>query len=85
MAVVQPVRNAPNLAAIFNGNYQHIGPDQFGTVSRAGFDGSGHRIGVQIGRHNRGSPNGMTVEMTYLEPDAEHLTFYGAGDPTPLH
>ena len=60
-------------------------PTNLGLSAVLGFDGSGHRIGVQIGRHNRGSPNGMTVEMTYLEPDAEHLTFYGAGDPTPLH
>jgi hypothetical protein len=30
----------------------------------------------------------MTVEMTYLEPDAEHSqgqAFDGAGNPTPLH
>ena len=78
----------PNLAAIFNGDYQQIGPDQFGTVSRAAFDGSGHRIGVQIGRYDPDSPNRMTVEMTYLEPDAEHSqgqAFDGAGNPTPLH
>jgi hypothetical protein len=76
-------------AAIFNGNgnYQQI-VDQFGTVSRAAFDASGHRIGVQIGSYDRGSPNGMTVEMTYLEPDAEHpqgRAFDGAGNPMPLH
>ena len=79
----------PNLAAIFNGNgnYQQIA-DQFGTVSRVAFDASGHRIGVQIGRYDRGSPNGMSIEMTYLEPDAEHpqgRAFDGAGNPTPLH
>jgi hypothetical protein len=30
----------------------------------------------------------MTIEMTYLEPDAEHprgQAFDGAGNPTPLH
>jgi hypothetical protein len=78
----------PNLAAMFNGNYQHMGLDQFGTVSRAASDGSGHRIGVQIGKYDRGSPNGVTVEMTYLEPDAEHLegrAFDGAGNSTPMH
>jgi len=45
----------------------------------------GTESGVQIGRYDRGSPNGMTVEMTYLEPDANTLTFDGAGNPTPLH
>ena len=77
----------PDLAAIFNGNYQQIA-DQFGTVSRTAFDKSGRRIGVQIGRYNPGSPNGITVEMTYLEPDAAHpggQAFDGAGNPIPLH
>ena len=76
-----------NLAAIFNGNYQQIS-DQFGTVSRTAFDASGHRIGVQIGRYDPSSPNRMTVEMIYLEPDDEHpqgQAFDGAGNPTPLH
>ena len=47
----------------------------------------GTESGVQIGRYDRGSPNGMTVEMTYLEPDAEHpygRAFDGAGNPTPM-
>jgi hypothetical protein len=79
----------PNLAVTFNdGNWQQIGPDQFGTVGRAAFDAAGHRIGVQVGRYNPDSPSRMTVEMTYLEPDAEHpqgQAFDGGGNPTPLH
>ena len=76
----------PNLAAIFNsGNYtQYI--DQFGTVARAVFDASGKRIGTQLGTYRHGAPNGMVVEMTYLEPDAEHplgQAFDGAGNPMP--
>jgi hypothetical protein len=76
----------PNLAAIFTtGNYtQYI--DQFGTVGRSAFDASGNRIGTQVG--HAGGPNGMIVEMTYLEPDAEHprgQAFDGAGKPMPLH
>jgi hypothetical protein len=76
----------PNLTAIFNGNYQQVA-DRFGTVSRVAFDTSGRRIGVQIGRYNHDSLNGMTVEMTYLEPDATHprgQAFDGAGKPAPL-
>ena len=45
-------------------------------------------IGVQIGTYRPGSPNGMTIEETYLEPDAEHprgQAFDGAGNPMPLH
>ena len=77
----------PDLGAIFNGNYQQT-IDPFGTVSRAAFDGSGRLIGVQIGAYDPGQPNGMTIEMTYLEPDAEHpqgQSFDGAGNPMPLH
>jgi hypothetical protein len=78
----------PDLTAIFNGgNYsQYI--DQFGTVARAAFDGSGKRIGTQVGAYRAGAPNGMVVEMTYLEPDADHplgQAFDGAGSPMPLH
>jgi YD repeat-containing protein len=75
----------PDLGAIFNGNYQQI-IDPFGTVSRAAFDGSGRLIGVQIGTYDRSKPNGMTIEMTYLEPDAKHprgQAFDGAGNPAP--
>jgi hypothetical protein len=78
--------DAPNLAAIFNGNYQQL-VDQFGTVSRAAFGVTGRRIGVQVGRYDPGSPNKMMVEMTYLEPDATHprgQAFDGAGNPVPL-
>jgi hypothetical protein len=77
----------PDLTAIFNGNYrQYI--DQFGTVARSTFDTSGKRIGVQVGTYRAGAPNGMVVQMTYLEPDAEHplgQAFDGAGSPMPLH
>jgi hypothetical protein len=77
----------PGLETIFNGNY-HQQIDQFGTVGRTAFDASGRVIGVQIGTYRPGSPNGMTIEMTYLEPDAEHpqgQAFDGAGNPVPLH
>ena len=77
----------PDLGTIFNGNYQQT-IDPVGTVSRAAFDGSGRLIGVQIGTYDRSKPNGMTLEMTYLEPDAEHprgQAFDGAGNPVPLH
>ena len=77
----------PDLTAIFNGNYQQL-IDQFGTVARAAFDGSGKRIGTQVGTYSPGAPNGMVVQMTYLEPDAEHplgQAFDGAGGPMPLH
>jgi hypothetical protein len=77
----------PDLTGIFTtGNYtQYI--DQSGTVARAAFDSSGKRIGVQIGKYSHDAPNGMVVEMTYLEPDAEHplgQAFDSAGNPTPL-
>jgi hypothetical protein len=77
----------PDLTAIFNGNYQQW-IDQFGTVSRTAFDVSGRRIGTQFGTYRPGAPNGMLIEMTYLEPDAEHplgQAFDGAGNPLPLH
>ena len=87
----QPVKSVieqkrPNLEAIFNsGNYtQYI--DQFGTVARAVFDASGKRIGTQLGTYRQGAPNGMVVERSYLEPDAEHplgQAFDGAGNPMP--
>jgi hypothetical protein len=79
----------PDLTAIFaKGNYsQYI--DQLGTtVARAAFDGAGKRIGTQVGIYRAGAPNGMVVEMTYLEPDADHplgQAFDGAGSPMPLH
>ena len=77
----------PDLTAIFTkGNYSQYA-DQFGTVARAAFDGSGKRIGTQVGTYSPGAPNGMVVQMTYLEPDAEHplgQAFDGAGSPMPL-
>ena len=76
-----------DLGTIFNGNNQQT-IDPFGTVSRAAFDGAGRLIGVQIGTYAPGEPSGMTIEMTYLEPDAEHpqgQAFDGAGKPMPLH
>jgi hypothetical protein len=81
------VAQRTDLKAIFNGNYQQW-IDQFGTVSRTAFDASGRRIGTQIGTYRPGDPNGMTIEMTYVEPDAEHplgQAFDGAGNPVPLH
>ena len=78
----------PDLTAIFTkGNYTQYA-DQFGTVARAAFDPSGKRIGVQVGKYSHDVPNGMVVEMTYLEPDADHPlghAFDGAGNPMPLH
>ena len=77
----------PDLTAIFNGNYQQL-IDQFGTVSRMAFDASGRRIGTQFGTYRPGAQNGMLVEMTYLEPDAEHprgQAFDGAGNPMPVN
>jgi hypothetical protein len=78
----------PDLTAIFTkGNYTQYA-DQFGTVARAAFDASGKRIGTQIGTYSPGPPNGMVVEMSYLEPDAKHplgQVFDGAGNPVPLH
>jgi hypothetical protein len=74
-----------DLAAIFNGNYQQY-VDHLGNAARSAFDASGRRIGTQVG--HAGGPNGMIVEMTYLEPDAEHprgQAFDGAGKPVPLH
>jgi hypothetical protein len=76
----------PDIAAIFsNGNYQQW-IDRFDTVSRSAFDASGRRIGTQVG--HVGGSNGIVVEMTYLEPDANHAlgqAFDGAGNPMPLH
>jgi hypothetical protein len=77
----------PDLTAIFNGNYQQY-IDQFGTVARAAFDASGKRIGVQVGTYRAGASNGMVVQMTYLEPDADHplgQAFDGAGNPMPVN
>lgn len=80
------IERRPDLTAIFtNGNYQQW-IDRFGTVSRSAFDASGKRIGTQVG--HAGGPNGIVVEMTYLEPDADHPlgeAFDGAGNPMPLH
>jgi hypothetical protein len=90
LALSDPViadQEHPDLAAIFNRNY-HQEIDQFGTVSRTAYDASGRVIGIQIGTYCSGAPNGMTIEMTYLKPDAEHprgQAFDGAGNPTPLH
>ena len=77
----------PDLQAIFRGDY-HQQIDQFGTVSRTAFDESGRVIGIQIGTYRPGDPKGMTIEMTYLEPDAKHprgQAFDGAGNPMPVH
>jgi hypothetical protein len=77
----------PDLAAIFIGNYQQTA-DRFGTVGRTAFDASGRVIGTQVGTNSAGAPNGMTVELTYLQPDAEHprgQAFDGAGKPMALH
>jgi len=78
----------PDLTAIFNnGNYTQY-TDHLGNAARAAFDASGKRIGVQVGKYSRDAPNGMVVEMTYLEPDAEHplgQAFDGAGNPKPLN
>jgi hypothetical protein len=81
------IEGRPDLTAIFNnGNYsQYI--DQFGTVARTAFDASGKRIGTQVATYRRGATNEIVVEMTYLEPDAEHpfgQAFDGAGNPKPL-
>jgi hypothetical protein len=76
----------PDLATIFNGNYQQD-VDRFGTVSRTAFDASGRVIGTQVGTYRPGEPNGMTIEMTYLQPDAQHprgQAFDGAGKPIQL-
>jgi hypothetical protein len=86
-AVIAPDQGRPDLAAIFNGNYQQY-VDRLGNVSRTAFDASGRRIGTQVGTYRHGEPNGMVIEMTYLEPDAEHprgQAFDGAGKPVPLH
>jgi hypothetical protein len=81
-------RKRPDLTAIFtNGNYQQL-IDRFGNVSRTAFDASGRRIGTQVGTYRLGASNGMLVEMTYLEPDAEHprgQAFDGAGNPMPVN
>ena len=89
-APVKPVidQKRPDLTAIFTkGNYTQYA-DQFGNVARAAFDVSGKRIGVQVGKYSHDAPNGMVVEMTYLESDAEHplgQAFDGAGNPMPWH
>ena len=81
---IEPKR--PDLAAIFTkGNYQQW-IERFGTVSRSVFDASGKRIGTQVG--HAGGPNGIVVEMTYLEANADYplgQAFDGAGNPMPLH
>jgi hypothetical protein len=81
-------QRTPDLTAIFTrGNFTQYA-DRFGTVARAAFDASGKRIGVQIGKYSHDARNGMVVEMTYLEPDAEHplgQAFDGAGSPMPSH
>ena len=77
----------PDLAAIFNGNV-HQEADRFGNVSRTAYDASGRVIGIQVGIYTPGAPNGMTVELTYLQPDVEHpqgQAFDGNGNPAPLH
>jgi len=77
----------PDLEVIFKGNYEQV-VDRFGTVRRTAFDASGQKIGTQIGAYSRGAPDGMTIETTYVEPDAEHprgQAFDGAGHPIPLH
>ena len=74
-------------SSIFNGNYTQY-TDQFGNAARAAFDVSGRRIGVQVGKCSHEAPNGMVVEMTYLEPDADHplgQAFDAAGNPKPLN
>ena len=74
-------------SSIFNGNYTQY-TDQFGNAARAAFDVSGRRIGVQVGKYSHEAPNGMVVEMTYLEPDADHplgQAFDAAGNPKPLN
>ena len=56
--------------------------------SRTAFDASGRRIGTQVGTYRPGAPNGIVIEMTYLEPDEKHprgQAFDGAGNPVPLH
>jgi hypothetical protein len=82
-----PNRVSPDLEAIFGRHCRCIQVvDRFGTVSRSAFDGSGHRIGTQVGTYDPGEPNKMAVEMIYLEPDATHprgQAFDGAGNPTP--
>jgi hypothetical protein len=76
--------------AIFNDgryHYQQI-VDLFGTVSRTATAASGRVIGTQVGTYSHDAPNGMVVEMTYLQPDAEHpdgQAFDGDGNPLPLH
>jgi hypothetical protein len=77
----------PDLATIFKRDYQQYG-DHFGNVARTAYDASGRVIGTQVGTYRPGEPNGMTIELTYLQPDAEHprgQVFDGAGNPVPLH
>jgi hypothetical protein len=63
----------PDLNAIFNGNY-HIYQtvDFWNNVCRTAIDESGDVIGSQFDTYDRSEPNGMTVELTYLQPDAAH-------------
>ena len=87
---VKPVveQKRPDLNAIFSKDNYTQYADQFGTVARAAFDASGKRIGVQVGKYSHDAPNRMVVEMTYLQPDAEHpvgQAFDDAGNPMPLH
>jgi hypothetical protein len=77
----------PNLAAIFSHNYKQY-VDHFGNAARTAFDESGRIIGTQVGTYRPGEPDGMIVDMTYLQPDAEHprgQAFDGSGKPMPLH
>jgi hypothetical protein len=62
--------------------------DFWKNVSRSAVDASGQVIGTQVGTYSPGAPNGMTVELTYLQPDAAHprgQAFDGDGNPMPLH
>ena len=83
-----PNKERADLGAIFGDHCRCLQViDQFGTISRSAFDKSDRRIGIQVGTYNPGERNKMTVEMTYLEPDATHprgRAFDGAGNPTPL-
>ena len=78
-----------DLGAIFGDHCRCLQvSDQFGTISRTAFEESGRRIGTQVGTYDPAESNKMTVEMTYLEPDAKHpfgQAFDGAGNSTPVH
>jgi len=87
LPVAPVIEPRPDLAAIFNRNYKQY-VDHLGNAARTAFDGSGRIIGTQVGTYRPGEPNGMVVEMTYLQPDAEHprgQAFDGSGKPIPLH